>query len=218
MNTSDFSFVFLGQSILRYQVPLDIINTINSIYETKRPELPPANMQLVGKIKNEHSLFFDGPPNKIMHPHNFLPQNVHNYIISKVDHYLNWNKIRDYKIHTNSIWVNEMDEHEYNPVHVHRGALLTGVAALMVLKLPDNMGKEYSSPQAPMNGKLQMMGAVNGHFAHCDYSPQLKERDLYIFPYDMRHCVYPFNGNGKRRTMPCNIDVDYDPIQNRGVM
>jgi hypothetical protein len=21
-----------------------------------------------------------------------------------------------------------------------------------------------------------------------------------------------------RRTMPCNIDVDYDPIQNRGVM
>ena len=53
MNTSDFSFVFLGQSILRYQVPLDIINTINSIYETKRPELPPANMQLVGKIKNE---------------------------------------------------------------------------------------------------------------------------------------------------------------------
>ncbi len=61
-------------------------------------------------------------------------------------------------------------------------------------------------------------GAVNGHFAHCDYSPQLKERDLYIFPYDMRHCVYPFNGNGKRRTMPCNIDVDYDPIQNRGVM
>ena len=218
MNTSDFSFVFLGQSILRYQVPLDIINTINSIYETKRPELPPANMQLVGKIKNEHSLFFDGPPNKIMHSHNFLPQNVHNYIISKVDHYLNWNKIRDYKIHTNSIWVNEMDEHEYNPVHIHRGALLTGVAALMVLKLPDNMGKEYSSPQAPMNGKLQMMGAVNGHFAHCDYSPQLKERDLYIFPYDMRHCVYPFNGNGKRRTMPCNIDVDYDPIQNRGVM
>ena len=213
-----FNFVFLGQSILRYQVPLDIINTINNIYETKRPELPPANRQLVGKIKNEHSLFFDGPPTNTMHPHNFLPQNVHNYIISKVDHYLNWNKIRDYKIHTNSIWVNEMDEHEYNPVHVHRGALLTGVAALMVLKLPDNMGKEYSSPQAPMNGKLQMMGAVNGHFAHCDYSPQLKERDLYIFPYDMRHCVYPFNGNGKRRTMPCNIDVDYDPIQNRGVM
>ena len=213
-----FNFVFLGQSILRYQVPLDIINTINNIYETKRPELPPANMQLVGKIKNEHSLFFDGPPNKIMHPHNFLPQNVHHYIISKVEHYLNWNKIRDFKIHINSIWVNEMDAHEYNPVHIHQGALFTGVAALMVLKLPDNMGKEYSSPQAPMNGKLQMMGAVNGHFAHCDYSPQLKERDLYIFPYDMRHCVYPFNGNGKRRTMPCNIDVDYDPIQNRGVM
>ncbi len=218
MDTSDFSFIFLGQSVLKYQVPLDIYNTINHIYDTKYPELKPANKQLVGKIEKEHSLFYNGEDSSKMTKHNHLPQNVLQWFEQKVRHYLNWNKIRDYKIHTNSIWVNEMDEHEYNPVHVHRGALLTGVAALMVLKLPDNMGKEYSSPQAPMNGKLQMMGAVNGHFAHCDYSPQLKERDLYIFPYDMRHCVYPFNGNGKRRTMPCNIDVDYDPIQNRGVM
>jgi hypothetical protein len=27
-----------------------------------------------------------------------------------------------------------------------------------------------------------------------DYEPPMKLRDFYIFPYDMRHCVYPFNG------------------------
>ena len=57
MSTLDFNFVFLGQSVLRYQVPLDIYNTINHIYETKFSQLPPANKQLVGKIQNEHSLF-----------------------------------------------------------------------------------------------------------------------------------------------------------------
>ena len=60
MNTSDFKFVFLGQSVLRYQVPLEIYNTINHIYETKYPEFKPANKQLVGKIEKEHSLFFNG--------------------------------------------------------------------------------------------------------------------------------------------------------------
>ena len=52
MNTSDFNFVFLGQSVLRYQVPLDVYNIINDIYEKRRHELYPANKQLVGKIQN----------------------------------------------------------------------------------------------------------------------------------------------------------------------
>ena len=60
MNTSDFNFVFLGQSVLKYKVPLDVFHTINDIYEKRRHELYPANKQLVGKIENEHSLFFDG--------------------------------------------------------------------------------------------------------------------------------------------------------------
>ena len=59
MNTSDFKFVFLGQSVLRYQVPLDVYNIINHVYETKFQQLAPANKQLVGKIRNEHSLFFN---------------------------------------------------------------------------------------------------------------------------------------------------------------
>ena len=58
MDTLDFKYVFLGQSILRYQVPLEIFHVINGIYENKYPELKPANKQLVGKIEKEHSLFY----------------------------------------------------------------------------------------------------------------------------------------------------------------
>ena len=63
MNTLNFNFVFLGQSVLKYEVPLDVYSVLNHVYETKRNELPRANPQLVGKIQNEHSLFFDGAPN-----------------------------------------------------------------------------------------------------------------------------------------------------------
>ena len=218
MDTSNFKFVFLGQSVLRYQVPLDVYNDINNIYETQYPQLPKANPQLVGKIEKEHSLFFDGPPNKKMHSHDLLPLHIKKWFVKTFTHYLNLNKIKEYKMHLNSIWVNQMFEHEYNPVHIHQGTLFTGLSSVMILKLPSTFGKEYSNDKVKQNGRLQILGAANGQFAKIDYQPPMDLRDFYVFPYDMRHCVYPFNGtNETRRTLAANCDVKFDPIKNRGV-
>ena len=213
----DFGFVFLGQSVLRYQVPVDIYNTINSVYESSNRKLPKANPQLVGKIEKEHSLFFDGPPNNKMHPHNLLPLDVRQWFVKKFKHYLDWNRVKGYRLHLNSVWINQMFEHEYNPVHVHQGGLFTGLSSVMILKIPESFGVEYSASEAPQNGRLQILGAASGQFSNIDYQPDMKERDFYVFPYDMRHCVYPFNGEGTRRTLAANMDVEYNPIQNRGV-
>ena len=212
----DFGFVFLGQSVLRYQVPVDIYNTINSVYESSYRKLPKANPQLVGKIEKEHSLFFDGPPNNKMHPHNLLPLDVRQWFVKKFKHYLDWNRVKGYRLHLNSVWINQMFEHEYNPVHVHQGGLFTGLSSVMILKIPESFGVEYSASEAPQNGRLQILGAASGQFSNIDYQPDMKERDFYVFPYDMRHCVYPFNGEGTRRTLAANMDVEYNPIQNRG--
>ena len=217
MDTSNFKFIFLGQSVLRYQVPLEIFHTINGIYETKYPELKPANKQLVGKIEKEHSLFFDGDDSAKMTKHNHLPHNVLKWFEEKFIHYLDWNKIKEYNTHLNSIWVNQMFEHEYNPVHVHQGKLFTGLSSVMILKLPESYGVEYSAAHQPQNGKLQILGSASGMFANVDYEPEIRERDFFVFPYDMRHCVYPFNGPGYRRSLAANMDVLYNPITNRGV-
>jgi len=212
-----FNFVFLGQSVLRYETPLDIFYAINSIYEQRFNELYPANKQLVGKIKNEHSLFYNGEDESKMKRHDYLPLNVKQWFMEMFNHYLEFNSIKEYKTHLNSIWVNEMKAHEYNPVHVHQGNLFTGLSSVMILKLPNTYGVEYSAEQAPQNGKLQILGASNGQFAKIDYQPPMLIRDFYIFPYDMRHCVYPFNGtNDTRRTLAANCDVLYNSIQNLG--
>jgi hypothetical protein len=215
MNTSDFNFVFLGQSVLRYKVPTDIFLTINDIYEKRRHELYPANKQLVGKIENEHSLFFDGEPNNKMQSHRHLPDNVMQWFWEKFKHYLDWNNIHGYKMYLNSCWINEMKEHEYNPVHIHQGTLYSGLSSVMILKLPESTGQEYSASDKPMNGRLQIIGNGAGQFGNTDYTPNTQIRDFYIFPYDMRHTVNPFNGSGLRRTLSFNCDVDYNPITNR---
>ena len=105
---------------------------------------------------------------------------------------------------------------DYNPVHIHQGKIFSGLSSVMVLKLPKDMGPEIARPDLPMNGQLQIMGNSSGQFVTSDYSPQMKIGDFYVFPYDMRHDVYPMtNKKAKRRTLVCNCDVEYNAIKSR---
>ena len=211
-----FELKNLGQSIIKYQVPLSIYHSINQIYESKIASLPKANKQLIGKINNEHSLYYAGPDNDRITKNNFLTKDIFTYFVSCIKHYLDQNNIEEYNYSIDSVWVNEMKEHEYNPVHVHRGNIDTGLSSVMILKLPPNgFGIEYSAADSPQNGRLQFLGSASGQFAKIDYEPEIEERDFFIFPYDVRHCVYPFNGPGTRRTLACNCDVSYDSLTNR---
>ena len=212
----NFDFVFLGQSVLKYQVPLEVFVGLNELYETKKKILPNANKQLAGKIPDEVSLFYDGKDTSKMHRHSFVSEDILKWFYSIFDHYLKWNKTQQYHMTINSIWINEMKAGDYNPVHIHQGSIFTGLSSVMILKLPKDYGPELARPDQPMNGQLQILGSVSGQFATTDFSPKVKIGDFYIFPYDMRHVVYPFsNKKAKRRTLVCNMDVSYNPVTSR---
>ena len=212
----NFDFVFLGQSVLKYKVPLEVFVGLNELYETQKKHLPDARPQLAGKIPDEVSLFYAGPTNKKMHMHDYVPEDIKKWFYVVFEHYLKWNKVRDFKMSISSIWVNEMKAGDYNPVHIHQGGLYTGLSSVMILKLPKDMGPERTHPDQPLNGQLQIMGSSSGQFAKADYSPPMSIGDFYVFPYDIRHCVYPFtNKKEKRRTLVCNCDVHYNPVTSR---
>ena len=208
--------IFLGQPIFRYRVPLEVFVALNELYETQKKLLPNASKQLAGKITEEVSLFYAGPTSKRMHIHSYISEDLLKWFYSIFDSYLSLNKVRDYHMDINSIWINEMKAGEYNPVHIHQGKIFTGLSSVMILKLPKDMGPEIARPDQPMNGQLQILGNNSGQFAVTDFSPRVKIGDFLIFPYDMRHVVYPFtNKKEKRRTLVCNCDVDYNPIASR---
>ena len=161
-------------------------------------------------------MFYAGPNNKKMHAHSYVPEDILKWFYSIFDHYLTWNKTQEYNMNINSIWVNEMKAGDYNPVHIHQGRIYTGLSSVMILKLPKDMGPEIARPDQPMNGQLQIMGSASGQFVTADYSPKMKIGDFYVFPYDVRHCVYPMtNKKAKRRTLVCNVDVEYNPVSSR---
>ena len=212
----DFDFVFLGQSVLKYPVPLEVFVALDKLYETQKKHLPNANKQLAGKIPDEVSLFYAGPTNKRMHTHSYVSEDILKWFYATFEHYLKWNKIKEYNMDINSIWVNEMKAGDYNPVHIHQGNIFTGLSSVMILKLPKDMGPELARPDQPMNGQLQILGNANGQFATTDYSPRMRIGDFYVIPYDVRHVVYPMtNKKETRRTLVCNVDVEYSPISSR---
>ena len=45
MENLKFDFEFLGQSVLKYQVPLDVFSALNQIYEQNYHKLDKANVQ-----------------------------------------------------------------------------------------------------------------------------------------------------------------------------
>ena len=58
----NFSFVFLGQSVLKYQVPLEVFVGLNELYETQKKHLPNASISNSReRFPDEVSLFFPGP-------------------------------------------------------------------------------------------------------------------------------------------------------------
>jgi len=71
-----FDFVYLGQTVLKYQVPLEVFNYLQKLYQVQKKNLPKANKQLVGKIKDEVSLFYGGQDSEKMHRHNFISQDI----------------------------------------------------------------------------------------------------------------------------------------------
>jgi|TARA_R110001583_G_scaffold2205_2_gene16246 hypothetical protein len=211
-----FDAISLGQSIIKYQVPLEVFVGLNELYETQKKHLPNANKQLSGKIPDEVSMFYSGANSEKMRQHSYISEDVLNWFYSIFDHYLKWNKTMEYHMDINSIWVNEMKAGDYNPVHIHQGKLFTGLSSVMILKLPKDMGPEIVRPDQPMNGQLQILGSATGQFVTADYSPKMKIGDFYVFPYDIRHVVYPFtNKKEKRRTLVCNCDVSYNPVTSR---
>ena len=192
-----FKTIHLGQIILHFDVPEGLIEEINTLYKDKFFKLESYNSNLAGKIVREHRV------DKV------LPESVKGYFEDRFNDYLMAVKIARFA-HPASAWINEMVEHEYNPMHLHMGKTEMGLTSVLCLKKPDDYGVEIARKDDPVydtNGRLELVGNGGGMFSYNQHKVDLKVGDLYVFPYDMKHGVYPFTGNGVRRTLSYNCDM-----------
>jgi len=208
MDTLHFKIITLGQIICRYKAPPEVWQPFNTIYEERGSSLPDAGGLLAGRLKEQRSFYYAGDKPGPIAKHNAGVSNeALNWFKDKFSHYVEVNKIKDAKHRIDAIWLNQYQPHEYNPVHVHRGDLNTGFTGVLMLKIPTS--------DVEGHGMLQIIGNGTGYFAKTDYIPKnLEPGDFFIFPYDMRHMVYPLSekGDETRRTVAVNCDCYCDPV------
>ena len=201
----------LGQAIIKYNTPQHILDEVNKAFDERElRELPATNKFLAGKIKSEFTLYhneMDDPSRNF----NTLSTKTLDWFQEKFQDYLGIVEKKSVTIRLGSIWVNEMYANEYNPIHTHSSKFSKiGLSSVMILKLPSTYGEEYSRPDDPLNGQLQFVGNSGGQFSFTDLRPDVVVGAFYVFPYDMRHTVYPFNTTKEhRRTLAANVDVFY---------
>ena len=195
-----FKTIHLGQKALHFTAPIEIVDEINETYDKYLTELKPHNKYLAGKIADEHKI------------DEKLSDNVKKYFRDCFRLYMFECRVMK-TINLQIAWVNEMKANEYNPLHYHIGKKghTIGLTSVMMLKKPDTYGKEYSREKVPLNGNLELIAGGNGLLVHNQHRINMNVGDLLIFPYDLLHGVYPFNGTTEcRRTLSYNCDLGDD--------
>ena len=190
--------IHFGQVAYKFEVSQGLVDRINAKCETLDDKTN-AQDYLVGKIKNEyHFLEFIEELDTGLEIKNCMT-----YVLENCPHDECYEIV---EIDMNSAWINDQYEHEYQGVHTHSGKEDLGFSSILYLKVPD-FGKEITDTGDALNGKAELIGNCGGIWNCPTHLITPKVGDFYIFPYDMQHVVYPFTGDGMRRSIVFNFDV-----------
>ena len=194
----DYKIYTLGTSIVKFNLPMEFIDSINKVYDENSKELKPHNDYLAGKIAEENAV------------DEILTDEMKEGFLWCFQQYL---KIIVQQVLYSPVltkaWINEMKSGEYNPIHFHEGLNSEiGLSSVLMLKRPDWYGVEASREQVPANGWLEFTGGDQAPLSASQIRMDAQVGDFYVFPYPLLHGVYPFNSTDEvRRTLSYNCDL-----------
>ncbi len=105
-----------------------------------------------------------------------------------------------------SVWAVSQFEGEYNPAHIHTDCDISAVCYLKIPKYRARWGSDRTFKENEGDGQIEFIakscseGLENGTFRH---APQVG--DFFLFPSNLLHTVYPFLGDGERRSIAFNM-------------
>ncbi len=202
--------LILGTYIMKYELPMKMVNDINSIYD-KAKTLESQNDELIGKILQPWN---DNLAGKIVEENNIdslLTPEINEIFMGCFKGYMTHAlpKRTQWIPVLSTAWINEMKAEEYNPFHTHSSAKSEiGLSSVLVLKRPSHYGKEYANENIPTNGHLAFSGGQQDLLSIAEIRLDAQVGEFYVFPYTVTHGVYPFNGTDEtRRTLSYNCDL-----------
>jgi len=209
--------------MLEHQLSEQIIDTLNDYLDQllQDDNRPSHDTELVGQIHQGEQL-------KIDHEHEDLKEFNHllttlgvNYIGQFVK--LTGGQVNPKRVDINDLWSVHSYAGDYNPIHDHIVKTPMGISCTTWTKVPEQIGRlgegENQDDEFTLYGSS---GAMDGFLNFTYGLNQIKDPErlrpsqaraikpkvgrLMMFPSWMQHGVYPFFGEGERRTVAANLN------------
>jgi len=206
--------------VLETQMPKDMINSVNDYmdeYKHDKNKQSLANT-LVGQIDKGEQLLLDHNDKRMVEYNNFICSLGAEYI----NHFAaSGNRLKGPKeVQIDETWSVHSYDGDYNPIHDHGTKTLMGISTTAWTKVPPQIGNVNA--QSPTYSLYNESGHSDGCIAF-QYgqvsvidSERLKPAQsfvmtpevgkLLVFPSWLQHMVYPFKGEGERRTIASNLN------------
>tara|TARA_B100000700_G_scaffold297183_1_gene361861 strand:- start:138 stop:971 length:834 start_codon:yes stop_codon:yes gene_type:complete len=198
---------FFGPPIARIIVPKEIVDGLNATVDRKLQEQYETHGdRLVGQINHEPNLNVkDLDESGAAHFfHSCTTSFVQNVLTSRL---LNFPKDYTHQTLFRSAWAVCQFQNEYNPVHFHTNCDISSVMYLKIPKYDTRWKTDRPFKDNTVDGCIEFVsgststsGLEMGTYRH---TPRVGE--LFLFPSSLLHTVYPFLGDGERRSIAFNM-------------
>ena len=207
--------------VLETQMPQQMVDDVNDYMDEYRQDKNKESLAktLVGQIDKGEQLLLDHNDKRMFEYNNFICSLGAEYI----NHFAaSGNSIKgDKQVQIDETWSVHSYDGDYNPIHDHGTKTLMGISTTAWTKVPPQIGAK-----ATANSPTYSLYNESGHSDGCiafQYgqvsvidSERLKPAQsfvmtpevgkLLIFPSWLQHMVYPFKGEGERRTIASNLN------------
>jgi hypothetical protein len=207
--------------VLETQMPQQMVDDVNDYMDEYRKDKNKESLAktLVGQIDKGEQLLLDHNDKRMVEYNSFICSLGAEYInhFSRAGNRLKGNK----QVQIDETWSVHSYDGDYNPIHDHGTKTLMGISTTAWTKVPSQIGAN-----ATANTPTYSLYNESGHSDGCiafQYGQvsvldgqRLKPAQsfvmtpevgkLLLFPSWLQHMVYPFKGEGERRTIASNLN------------
>tara|TARA_R100000234_G_scaffold58967_1_gene35628 strand:- start:9273 stop:9980 length:708 start_codon:yes stop_codon:yes gene_type:complete len=206
--------------VLETQMPQKMIDDVNDYMDEYREDKNKESLAktLVGQIDKGEQLLLDPNDKRMVEYNHFICQLGAQYI----NHFsISGNRLKVNKqVQIDETWSVHSYDGDYNPIHDHGTKTLMGISTTAWTKVPPQIGNvNANSPTYSLyNESGHSDGCIAFQYGQVSVidAERLKPAQsfvmtpevgkLLLFPSWLQHMVYPFKGEGERRTIASNLN------------
>ena len=207
--------------VLETQMPKKMVDDVNDYMDEYREDKNKESLAktLVGQIDKGEQLLLDHNDKRLLEYNHFICNLGAEYInyFARSGNSLKCGK----RVEIDETWSVHSYDGDYNPIHDHGTKTLMGISTTAWTKVPSQIGAKATA-NSPTYSLYNESGHSDGCIAFQYGQVSVIDSDrlrpaqsfvmtpevgkLLLFPSWLQHMVYPFKGEGERRTIASNLN------------